>query len=772
MTIFSHYPEKTLKQHIDDVKNAANLLVMSHSNQLNAANSKIIQGIIDFHDVGKASKFFQEYIKNPEIYEGDSEKKEHSRLSSLVACLFFLNKSKSWQDVFTIFQVISGHHSNLRTLQEVSEYWSNSQKVNILSEQLYCLPVNDVEKEIDLPITTLNLKKYCWDELVDFLEEIQDRIEKLSLNDALFFRFNLQFVYSILLESDKAFLAVEDHKILLFQKGHSWELDWINSFIGSNEKGAVNDLRKTVRKQVLENSYHTKSSINTLTAPTGVGKTLLSISWAIIQRNKIEKEFRIIPKIIIVLPFLSIITQTVDTYKKVLENSGINVDGSWLLASHSLSDGKYNNSMQEQEERFFIDTWKSDLIITTYDQFLYAIFDPKSKYQMRFHNILDSIVIFDEVQSIPPKLWEPFSRILNAISEISSSKFLLMSATLPAFVSNTESLLPKYDAIYKKLNRYKIDVSEIKSNSIISLEELSEKLLRELDSWLENNDRVLITLNTRKSAKVVFENLYKTLENRKLNYPMFFISSDVIPLDRLEKIESIKKGNPCIVVSTQSIEAGVDIDMDKVYRDFSPIDSLVQIAGRCNRNGLKEQKMVKIFQIKSKNGKLFSELIYDEICLQKSRQTIKEYMMDYIDEKNILEITGKYFSYLLKNDGVNTGMENIKDFAYWKECESIKVLLRGKETENYEFILIEKNPSLKKELKEICEIDNRWEKREKLKRISSKLAELTVSVIAHRNFDPEEISEKYYGMNMLRSCYYDKNTGICPPDTKNGCLII
>jgi len=347
-----------------------------------------------------------------------------------------------------------------------------------------------------------------------------------------------------------------------------------------------------------------------------------------------------------------------------------------------------------------------------------------------------------------------------------------MSATLPAFVSNTEALLPKYDVIYKKLNRYKIDVSEIKFNSIISLDELSEKLLGELDSWLEKNDRVLITLNTRKSAKVVFENLYKTIENRKLNYPMFFISSDVIPLDRLEKIEIIKEGKPCIVVSTQSVESGVDIDMDRVYRDFSPIDSLVQIAGRCNRNGLKEQKTVKVFQIKSKNGKLFSELIYDEVSLQKSRQTIKEFTMDYIDEKNILEITGKYFSYLMKNDGIDKGMENIKNFAYWKECESIKILLRGKETENYEFILIEKNPNLKKEIKEIYKIDDRWEKREKLKRISSKLAELTVSVIAYKNFDPEEISEKYYGMNMLSSCYYDKNTGICPPDTKNGCLII
>jgi len=428
MTIFSHYPEKTLKQHIDDVKKAANLLVISHSKQLSDGNSDIIQRIIDFHDVGKASKFFQEYIKNPEIYEGDSEKKEHSRLSSLVACLFFLNKSKSWQDIFTIFQVISGHHSNLKTIQEVNEYWSNSQKVDILSEQLDCFLMTDVEKEIALPITTLKLKKYCWDELVDFLEEIQDRIKKLSLDEAVFFRLNLQFIYSILLESDKAFLAVEDHKGLLFQKGHSWELEWINSFIGSTKRGVVDDLRETVRKEVLENSYNTKSSVNTLTAPTGVGKTLLSISWAIIQRNKIEKEYRITPKIIIVLPFLSIITQTVDTYKKVLENSGINVDGSWLLASHSLSDGKYNDSMQEQEERFFIDTWKSDLIITTYDQFLYAVFDPKSKYQMRFHNILDSVVIFDEVQSIPPKLWDPFSRILNAISEISSSRFLLISA--------------------------------------------------------------------------------------------------------------------------------------------------------------------------------------------------------------------------------------------------------------------------------------------------------------------------------------------------------
>ena len=771
MDILSHYPKKLLKEHVDQVLISTDFLLKFHSEKTkNNLNFELLEKIIKLHDTGKGCREFQKFIKNPNDYNDNPELKNHSFLSTLISGLFFITKREKWENIFSALQIILGHHTKLRTFEEFKKTWYNDFKLEVIKEQIHNYPLKEISEVLKISLNDIQLKDSCSINLIDYIEDdIEDNLnpKKFSKHNAIKLRLKTQFLYSLLLESDKALLAVENFETHKEFKRHNWKSDWIDNFIGNPDKTEINNLRNEIKNEVLFNSKNNKSSVFSLTAPTGSGKTLLSASWALMQR-KLTKGT--IPKIIIVLPFLSIINQTVEVYNNILKTVGIKKDGSWLIGSHSLSDRIYHSALEEKEESFFVDTWRSDVIITTYDQFFYSIFNPKSKYQIRFHNLLDSIIIMDEVQSLPTKLWNPLEKILYNITEISETKVLLMSATLPAFVKKAYPLLKNFKDYFSRLNRYVLDISNLSNAITYTVDEFCGDLSKKIDKWIKKNERVLITLNTRKSAQNVFLFIRKYLEDNENNYPLFFISSDVIPKDRIYKINEIKKQKPCIVVSTQSIEAGVDIDMDRVIRDFAPLDSLIQIAGRCNRNGKNPLKEVKIIQLKTDRGRLYSEMIYDTIHLQKSRQVLNKY--NKIAEKDILLITEEYFDLLMGKDGVDLGKSYIHNFSYWMEYESIKTVLRGKEVDKYEFVLLHKDEELRNKISEINEIEDIWERKEKWKRISGRIAGVSLSVIAKKNFSPEEVSEYFCGLWILEPEYYKHDIGFVNPESSNGYLVL
>ncbi len=256
-----------------------------------------------------------------------------------------------------------------------------------------------------------------------------------------------------------------------------------------------------------------------MTAPTGIGKTLLAATWALVKRETIEKETGIPPKIIVVLPYLSIIDQTAKEYRSLLEISGQDIDGSWFLTSHSLSDRKFAPWMEEETEHFFIDTWRTELVITTYDQFLLSLIEPRARYQMRFHNLCDALIIMDEVQSLPCKLWQLLDAVLNGLSKEGNSQILLMSATLPPFVSETTPLLENYDEYFRSFSRYEL---HLHIGEKLDVQIFCEDLAARLGEWLSKKERVLITLNTRKCARTVFDYLKDHWLAKYKSVPIFF----------------------------------------------------------------------------------------------------------------------------------------------------------------------------------------------------------------------------------------------------------
>jgi len=421
--------------------------------------------------------------------------------------------------------------------------------------------------------------------------------------------------------------------------------------------------------------------------------------------------------------------------------------------------------LEEETEYFFIDTWRTELVITTYDQFLMSLMDPRARYQMRFHNLCDSLIVMDEVQSIPCKLWKPLEKILSCLVETGNTTILLMSATLPAIIPDAKPLIEDYSAYFRKFNRYKL---QFRLQEKLKISDFCSEVLKRRDKWLQDNKRILITLNTRRSARLVRDKLAKDWPLEFSNIPLLFLSADVTPQDRLRAIETIKKEQPCIVVSTQCIEAGVDIDMDFVIRDFAPFDSLVQIAGRCNRKGnMFHPAIVEVVDLVNEQGKRYSDMIYDDVHLHVTRQLINK----NIEEKDILLLAMKYFEALsTKKD---TGLKHLERYAKWQDDDSVRELLRGKEREKYTFLVLEQDPGLKDKMANANKIEDRWKRRAAWRAIAGRIAKISVSIYAKHGFSPKSIASEYLGHCILNDGLYSQERGLMlPGDSNDGVFIL
>jgi len=766
------HPHLFLKEHIEQINKALEGIWNWHSTEtITPAIKNLLERLVVLHDLGKGTSAFQEYIKDPPNYTGARDEKSHTPLS----LLFTLAKARDegWDelDTFILAAAAKGHHSRLPTVPEKKiggvscpewdiDNFAGGERARLIKKQLNMVNYSAIARETGFELESavqcgpakdaskflVTLKKFL-------VNSVIAKLFSLSVEDAVNFRLKAQLVYSMLLEADKAFLAVSDPERYLKREARQWQTQWIDQYIGTPRDSATNRLRQKARNEVIDAIEKNENErIFSLTAPTGSGKTLLAATWAFKLREKIASQSGMLPKIIVVLPFLSVIDQTTKVYGSLLQAGGYETDGAWLLTSHSLSDRNYAEWLEEGEKPFYVDTWRSEMIITTYDQFLMSLMDPAARYQMRFHNLCDAVIIMDEVQSLPCKLWQPLEKIFNSLVTTSNSRILLMSATLPPFVSDAVPLLPGFENYFSSCNRY---VLRFKTKEKLSIEQFCEEVESSLPVWVEENKRVLITLNTRKSARKIRDTLAGPSSTAS-GIPVYFISADVTPKDRLEIIKKIKEGEPCIVVSTQCIEAGVDIDMDLVIRDFAPLDSLAQIAGRCNREGKKARCPVEIIDLVDEEEHRYSEMIYDPVHLQVTRDLIKD--TSEVPEEDVLELSNCYFQGLFSKK--DTGGVHLKRFARWQEDVSVQELLRGKEKRQYAFLVIQQDPQLKEDMARANSEIDRWKRREAWRKLAGRIALISVSIYARPGFHPQRIADDHLGHCILREGYYSSERGL------------
>ena len=730
--LLSH-PDKLLITHIAEVREAAQRILSLHSPDLE--RERLVEEIVSLHDLGKASKEFQKYIRDTRGYRGRRERKAHTPLGMAATLILGerLGRDPFWK--LCVPAAVLGHHTAFPNSHRLTaHHFGNNDWAKIIEEQAAGTPAEEVSEVTGFPLADILADPdlcYAADEIATRLTEDLKKSAKTDLPSAVANRLKMQFAFSVLLEADKAFLALSNVGRETYREQRDVPLspELIEEHLSEPKPSEINALRTAARREALGTLLEEPASkLWTLALPTGLGKTLTAASLAMNIRKAADSKRRII----IVLPFLSIIDQTAEVYDELLHMP----QTSTLMQSHSLSERTYDDT-EEGDAEFFLDTWDSEIIVTTFDQFLLSLLSDRARHQMRFHNLADSIIVFDEVQALPTQLWDIAKHSLTQLTQHLNSTAILMSATQPGFIEEAKSLIPDPKNYYDAFHRYRL---VLKHRAPMSLEDFIGSVL-DRRGELER-ERVLITLNTRASARAIREAIPEDW-----NAPVYFLTADVTPNDRLAAISEIKTADeaPCLVISTQVVEAGVDMDMTLVMRDFAPLDSLVQIAGRCNRNSRWPRRDVEIYNLKNEAGRSFAEMVYTvgrgspDVRLEETRRVLTDY--ETVPEEKVLEVCDEYFRRL--RDGKDLGEKHTFNWATLnKDQPDIRTLLRGEQDSQVQLIVASRDGGdLKAEIEAAMEVEGRWDRRRALRKLAGRIAKVTVSVRVRGEWHPGHIAE-------------------------------
>lgn len=334
----------------------------------------------------------------------------------------------------------------------------------------------------------------------------------------------------------------------------------------SNANPELNKIRSHVFQSCLRAAEQAPGMF-TLTAPTGTGKTLALLGFAA-KHAAVHRKRRII----VVLPFLSIISQNAKIYRDICGD---------ILEAHSMASYGDNDRTKLLAER-----WNAPVIVTTSVKFFEAFFKSKPSDLRFLHSIADSVVVFDEAQSIPQNLVGTTIETMRILCETFRCTVLFSTAPQPAFNIRKDidfpanEIIPDAADLYAQTRRVSVDW-QIETRT--SLEQIAIEMA--------DKESVCCVLNRKDHA----HKLYDFLKTKCSEETCFHISTDMCKAHRDFTITAItvrlKKHLPCRLISTSCIEAGVDLDFSYMYRALAPLDSIVQCAGRCNRNGNSKGKM-------------------------------------------------------------------------------------------------------------------------------------------------------------------------------------
>jgi CRISPR-associated endonuclease/helicase Cas3 len=788
---FSH-PGKTLSEHLKSVaENSHSIVESKRLNLTNFISEKVLADVAYIigasHDFGKFTSYFQKYL-----LAGEDEKRRlrnkpetrHSFISAifvLTAVEEYLRKiellEKEYYSYLPIlaFLVVRRHHGDLKDV--LDDLSIEEEEIEICRKQIDAINFADAQKIYDSLFAeiifsfNLNVFKEKIFGPSFWAFELKDKARDLEELNSPFFYVLLLFLYSVLLESDKS-NAAELLKIKR-QKLSGNLVDIYREKKFDLTSGGINGIRNEIYNEVVSQIGEVnldKEKIFSLNVPTGSGKTLTSFSFALKLRERIEQEKGYSPKIIYSLPFLSVIEQNYEVIEEVLNYPATDI----LLKHHHLSEIFYTDSENEYNGNeadigkalLLIEGWTSEVIVTTFVQFFHSLITNRNRAARKFHNIVNSIVIFDEIQAIPHHYWLLLDSIINFLAENFNTYFIVMTATDPKIFGSAKSLIQNKEKYFSGLNRYLLYIEKQEQ----SLEDFVKIVKRHLSE--ERNKDFLIVLNTIKSSIKVFEELKNSVGE---NDELFYLSTNIVPKARAERIKEIRKPSEKrkIIVSTQMIEAGVDIDVDIIFRDFAPLDSVNQTAGRCNRNFKFEKgevHLVNIFQEnKDSEQKYFPKKIYDSFLISKAEDTITG--IKEIEEKDFLPLTEKYFESVSKGMSDNKSEEVIRNVKTLNFSEIAKFTLIEKDYPTVDlFIAIDKDAD---KIWEKCEQirndknQNSFEKRNENLKIKRVLNNYIISIPKNIAKGFEEGMLNYTSKEMLNA-FYDFETGFKRENTGSG----
>ncbi len=597
-----------------------------------------------YHDIGKYGDLFQERLK------GKEKGIDHWTAGAFMVAKDYL----SYYMAASI--AIQGHHIGLST-GNAGEFYK---KINI--DNLKGIEVNSLrlsEKNTQL------LRNRFIQQGGTFTETDKKCgiIKKETYGRKISTMLDVRMLYSCLVDAD--YICTEAH----FSRNKNGELSF-------RDKGAEFNPEEAFKKyyaymQEIKKKSDSSSNINrirndlnddclsaalksrgmyTMTAPTGSGKTLSMLGFAInhARQNRIRR-------LIFVLPYLSIIDQTIEEYEKVFSDMGEN-GKPYILADHSLMDYECDN---EGKLRLFSENWDAPIIVTTSLKFFESLFSNKPSKCRKLHNIANSIILFDEAQTLPSKLAIPTVAAMTHLTGRFGCSVVFSTATQPAFKCLSESIdkyiignykpeeIVKRDKnLFERLERVKIHFHE--SNSSISWDELAWKISEE--------KQVLVIVNIKQHALELYKEL---IDIGLMEENLFYLTTTMCPAHRVDVLNKVKhrlkNKLPCTLVSTQCVEAGVDIDFPCVYRAFGPLEAIAQAAGRCNRNGKLKKGNYYVFYPREEK---YPDKYNYSIAADTAKKIIKKFQHDKLLTP---EVFMEYYRslYKIKNtENEDTGLMN------------------------------------------------------------------------------------------------------------------
>lgn len=331
--------------------------------------------------------------------------------------------------------------------------------------------------------------------------------------------------------------------------------------------------------------------VYTLTVPTGGGKTLASLRFALhhAQRRKLDR-------IIYVIPFTSIIDQNAQVVRAILEPDDAPADRGKVVLEHH---GSVTPEQQTWREKILCENWDARVVYTTMVQFLESLFGAGTRGARRMHQLVNAVLIFDEVQTLPIKCVHLFNNAINFLVDQCNCTVVLCTATQPLLdrvakemgairLAERHELMPDVQKLFDDLKR--VEVRDVRKPGGWSHADVAGLALTEV----QRAGSCLVIVNTKDAARTVFRLCAHNLKDDDICH----LSTDMCPAHRKRELTRVRlrldDRNPVLCVSTQLIEAGIDIDFGAVIRFTAGLDSIAQAAGRCNRNGRSEPGIVHV----------------------------------------------------------------------------------------------------------------------------------------------------------------------------------
>lgn len=664
--------------------------------KVDMGNITFLTGLL--HDIGKASLDFQD-----KIIKNSNKKVDHSSLGGIFVVKIYKSvfdeiwdsKDQSILDLRSVLEkdkltvldlsdyiniliyTIMSHHGQydmVRKNEDMAYVLTSLDRLKKIEKSPYrfgeslqgSLDIDDFYKEVEkfyeskeIYIKDIFCKGFL--EYLEIIKKLKDSAKEYSENkeyEALCFYKSLliRLLVSILKSADikdtiNAYenIIVDEDPENLRQVEKRFEENINKKYASFGEpEGKLNVLRREISEDILKRSKEDGLGIYKLDLPTGAGKTLLSLRYGINQMNYQGKD-----RFFYVTSFLSVLEQNASEMREILN------DDDFILEHHSnvvddkdeIENDDRDDELDVVKKKFLLDDWTSPVVLTTMVQFYNSIFKGKSANLTRFKSLINSVIILDEWQSIPTEFLYMTNLALNFMKIVMKTTLVLSTATQPT----NASISLDHKLFYGNLDGENEDIIENKNYDFSAFERVKLKIYGDInkmygiedirDLVLENLDKSnLIILNTKKLVR----KLYDLLENNYEVKDLYYLTTNLTASDRLKKIGEIKKrlleGDKICVVSTQLIEAGVDVDFDLVIRSLSGMDSVVQAMGRCNREGHRQSAFTYLINLDKNEEKTSMLKGVDE-----RKTACKAALNTSTEDLDIKKLTEEYFEKLYAN---------------------------------------------------------------------------------------------------------------------------